>query len=214
MSSNKNLLARRQAAIPRGICDQHGIVLIADEVQSGFARTGQMFGIQNSGIAPDLVTIAKSLAGGFPLSGVMGRAALMDTVEPGGLGGTYAGNPAACAAALAVLDVIADENLIERANVLGERARARLATACKEGRIAAVRGPGAMVAFDVVTARGQPDADGAKRITAAAFEAGLILLTCGIHGNTIRLLFPLVISDALFAEALDMLEQSLAASSG
>jgi 4-aminobutyrate aminotransferase/(S)-3-amino-2-methylpropionate transaminase len=171
-----------------------------------------MFGIQGSGVEPDLVTVAKSLAGGFPLSGVIGRAALMDTVEPGGLGGTYAGNPVACAAALAVLDVIAAENLVERANVLGERARARLVTLRNQhqpARIASIRGPGAMIAFDVVTPAGLPDAARAKRITAAALQEGLILLTCGVHGNTIRLLFPLIIPDALFSEALGMLERAV-----
>ena len=105
----------------RRICDQHGILLIADEVQTGFARTGKMFGIEHSGVEPDLITMAKSLAGGFPLSGVIGRAAIMDAAEPGGLGGTYAGSPIACAAALAVLDVIAEEKLIERANTIGAR---------------------------------------------------------------------------------------------
>ena len=111
----------------RKICDEHGILLIADEVQTGFARTGKMFGIENSGVEPDLITIAKSLAGGFPLSGVVGRAAIMDAPDPGGLGGTYAGNPVACAAALAVLDVIAEEKLIERANTLGDRIKGDLA---------------------------------------------------------------------------------------
>jgi 4-aminobutyrate aminotransferase/(S)-3-amino-2-methylpropionate transaminase len=195
----------------RSVCDRHGIVFIADEVQSGFARTGRMFGIEHSGVEPDLVTIAKSLAGGFPLSGVIGRARLMDAVEPGGLGGTYAGSPVACAAALAVLNVIADERLIDRANLLGQRAVNRLTTLKDRFKplITSIRGPGAMIAFDVVTPDGAPDAQSTKKITAAALREGLVLLSCGVNGNTIRLLFPLVISDALFAEALDKLERAL-----
>lgn len=196
----------------RAVCDRHGILLIADEVQSGFARTGRMFGIQNSGVEPDLVTVAKSLGAGFPLSGVIGRASLMDAVEPGGLGGTYAGNPVACAAALAVLDVIADERLPERANVLGARAVSQLKVWSDRHNppvITSIRGPGAMIAFDVVTSDGSPDPQGAKRITAAALAEGLILITCGIHGNTIRLLFPLVIPDELFSEALQKLERAI-----
>jgi 4-aminobutyrate aminotransferase/(S)-3-amino-2-methylpropionate transaminase len=195
----------------RSVCDRHGIVFIADEVQSGFARTGRMFGIEHSGVEPDLVTIAKSLAGGFPLSGVIGRARLMDAVEPGGLGGTYAGSPVACAAALAVLNVIADERLIDRANLLGQRAVNRLTTLKDRFKplITSIRGPGAMIAFDVVTPDGAPDAQTTKKITAAALREGLVLLSCGVNGNTIRLLFPLVISDALFAEALDKLERAL-----
>jgi 4-aminobutyrate aminotransferase/(S)-3-amino-2-methylpropionate transaminase len=198
----------------RRTCDEHGIVLIADEVQSGFARTGRMFGIEHSGVQPDLVTVAKSLAAGLPLSGVIGRAELMDAVEPGGLGGTYAGSPLACAAALAVLDVITAERLVERAAQLGSRATARLKTisACSSPpRIAAIRGPGAMIAFDVVTQSGAPDAESARNVTAEALRRGLVLLTCGVAGNTIRLLFPLVISDALFDEGLKILEDVLVA---
>jgi 4-aminobutyrate aminotransferase / (S)-3-amino-2-methylpropionate transaminase / 5-aminovalerate transaminase len=195
----------------REVCNRHGILLIADEVQSGFARTGRMFGIENSGVEPDLVTVAKSIAGGLPLSGVIGRAPLMDAVEPGGLGGTYAGNPVACAAALAVLDVIADERLIERANVLGKRAVTHLTSLQNRFKplMTSLRGPGAMIAFDVVTADGAPNPETTKKITAAALREGLVLLSCGVYGNTIRLLFPLVISDALFAEALDKLERAL-----
>jgi 4-aminobutyrate aminotransferase/(S)-3-amino-2-methylpropionate transaminase len=199
----------------RRVCDRHGIVLIADEVQSGMARTGKMFAIQHSGVEPDLVTVAKSIGAGFPLSAVVGRAPLMDVVEPGGLGGTYAGNPIACSAALAVLEVIAEEHLIERANVLGERATRRLAALQNRRRpfyITSLRGPGAMIAFDVVTSDGAPDARGAKDVTAAALRAGLVLLTCGLHGNTIRLLFPLVISDELFTQGLDTLEHVLTSS--
>jgi 4-aminobutyrate aminotransferase/(S)-3-amino-2-methylpropionate transaminase len=200
----------------RGICDQHGIVLIADEVQTGFARTGKMFGIEHSGIEPDLITVAKSLAGGFPLSGVIGRAAIMEAAEPGGLGGTYAGNPIACAAALAVFDVIAEERLIERANAIGERIKGRIGAIAKRNDIvpiAAIRGPGAMVAFDIVTEIGgdTPDAAATKRVTQAALDSGLVLLSCGVHGNTIRILNPLTISDALLEEGLDRLEDALKA---
>jgi 4-aminobutyrate aminotransferase/(S)-3-amino-2-methylpropionate transaminase len=200
----------------RRICDQHGIVLIADEVQTGFARTGKMFGIENSGVEPDLITIAKSLAGGFPLSGVVGRAAIMDAAEPGGLGGTYAGSPIACAAALAVLDVIAEEKLIERANTIGARIKGALAKSAQRNdtvAIASIRGPGAMVAFDIVKRRGtaEPDADATKKVTTAALSEGLILLSCGVNANTVRILNPLTISDALLDEGLAMLERALIA---
>ncbi len=198
----------------REICDEHGIMLIADEIQTGFARTGKMFGIEHSGVAPDMMTVAKSMAGGFPLSGVIGRADVMEAAEPGGLGGTYAGNPLACTAALAVLDVISEEKLIDRANVLGSRIKARLEAIQKRNDtvpIAAIRGPGAMVAFDVVTGSGsdEPDAAATKRVTQAALEAGLVLLSCGVHGNTIRILNPLTISDDVFEEGLVLLEGAL-----
>ncbi len=200
----------------RAVCDKHGILLIADEVQTGFARTGKMFGIELSGVEPDMITIAKSLAGGFPLSGVIGKAAIMDAPDPGGLGGTYAGSPIACAAALAVLDVIAEERLIERANAIGEKLRSALegfSTRNDTVPIAAIRGPGAMVAFDVVKARGtgEPDAEATKRVTQAALAEGLILISCGVHANTIRLLNPLTISDALLDEGLAKLGKALAA---
>ncbi|MGB7410470.1 MAG: 4-aminobutyrate--2-oxoglutarate transaminase, partial [Sphingopyxis granuli] len=154
----------------RRICDEHGILLIADEVQTGFARTGRMFGIEHGGVEPDLMTVAKSLAGGFPLSGVIGRADIMDAAQPGGLGGTYAGSPVACAAALAVLDVIEEEGLIARANAIGDRLRTTLAAFAARNDllpIGHVRGPGAMVAFDLLAARGgdEPDGAAAKRVT-------------------------------------------------
>jgi 4-aminobutyrate aminotransferase / (S)-3-amino-2-methylpropionate transaminase / 5-aminovalerate transaminase len=196
----------------REVCDTHGIVLIADEVQTGFARTGKMFGIEHSGVEPDLVTIAKSLAGGFPLSGVVGRAAIMDAAEPGGLGGTYAGSPMACAAALAVLDVIVEEGLLARADAIGATIHAtleKLALRNEGVTIAAIRGPGAMIAFDIVTTSGEPDAAATKRVIHAALGDGLILLSCGIHGNTIRILNPLTISDALLQEGLDKLGRAL-----
>ncbi len=198
----------------RRLCDEHGILLIDDEVQAGFARTGRMWGIEHSGVAPDLVTSAKSLGGGFPLSAVIGRAEVMDAAEPGGLGGTYAGSPVACAAAHAVLDVIAEEGLIARANLLGARIRAAVERAAARNDVvplAALRGPGAMIGFDIVKARGghEPDAEAAKRVTVAAIREGLILLTCGIYANTIRVLVPLTVEDGVLEEGLAKLETAL-----
>ncbi|WP_287999414.1 4-aminobutyrate--2-oxoglutarate transaminase [Acidiphilium sp.] len=199
----------------REICDRHGILLIVDEVQTGFGRTGKMFGIEHSGVKPDLMTIAKSLAGGFPLSGVIGRAAVMDAPEPGGLGGTYAGNPLACAAALAVLDVIRDENLVERANAIGATMKGRLERIASRNDVApitAIRGPGAMIAFDIVRQRGsyEPDPDTTKQVIARAREHGLIVISCGVYGNAIRLLVPLTVSDTVLGEGMDALEAALA----
>ncbi|MBB6255378.1 4-aminobutyrate--2-oxoglutarate transaminase [Nitrospirillum iridis] len=199
----------------RRLCDAHGILLIADEVQAGFGRTGRMFGIEHTGVEPDLVTIAKSLAGGFPLSGVIGRAAIMDTVAPGGMGGTYGGNPVACAAALAVLDVIQDDGLLARADALGGRIKARLETLRNRNDIlpiGAIRGPGAMVAFEIFKERGgvDPDPDATRQVTARALELGLILLSCGVHGNVIRILAPLTIPDAQLDAGLNILAQALA----
>jgi 4-aminobutyrate aminotransferase/(S)-3-amino-2-methylpropionate transaminase len=200
----------------RKICDQHGILLIADEVQSGFARTGRMFGIEHSGVEPDLVTVAKSLAGGFPLSGVIGRDMIMQAAEPGGLGGTYAGSPIACAAALAVLDVIADEKLMDRATVIGTRIKERLVTMQHRNDtlpIGAIRGPGAMVGFEIFKDRGgtEPDADATKRVTTRAMQEGLILLSCGVFSNVIRVLVPLTVEDAVLEDGLAKLERALAA---
>ena len=200
----------------RRVCDRHGILLIADEVQSGFARTGKMFGIEHSGVQPDLVTVAKSLAGGFPLSGVIGREHVMQAAEPGGLGGTYAGNPIACAAALAVLDIIADEGLLARAEAIGTRIKQRLATLAQRNDtlpIGAIRGPGAMIGFEVFRDRGgtEPDAEATKRVTSAALEQGLVLLSCGVFGNTIRVLVPLTVEDEVLDEGLHMLETALRA---
>ena len=198
----------------RAICDQHGIVLIADEVQTGFARTGRMFAIEHSGVEPDLVAVAKALGGGFPISGVIGREAIMDAVEPGGLGGTYAGPPIACAAALAVLDIIAEEELCARAEAIGERIRGRLSALAGRNDLvpmANLRGPGAMVAFDIVRPDGSaaPDGAGAKAVTVRALEQGLLILTAGMHGETLRLLPPLTMSDAVLDEGLDLLEAAL-----
>lgn len=200
----------------RQICDKNGILLIADEVQTGFARTGKLFAISHSGVEPDLVTMAKSLAGGFPLSGVLGRAAVMDAVDPGGLGGTYAGNPLACAAALAVLDVIEEEKLCERAVAAGALLTARLRAL--EGRndlapIAHVRALGAMAAFDIVKDRAsmEPDKEKAAAVARKALDLGLILLTCGTSGNVVRILAPLTASDTILNEGLDLLTAALAA---
>lgn len=200
----------------RKLCDQHGILLVVDEVQTGFARTGKMFGIEHSAVKPDIITVAKSLAGGFPLSGVIGRADIMDAAEPGGLGGTYAGSPIACAAALAVLDVIEEEKLIDRANIIGSKMKSRLEAIARRNNtvpISEIRGPGAMVAFDVVKTRGtdEPDPDTTKKVLAKAREQGLILLSCGVYGNAIRLLVPLTASDEVLDEGLDVLEQALTA---
>lgn len=195
----------------RALCDAHGIVLIADEVQSGFARTGKLFAMQHHGVEPDLITLAKSLAGGMPLSAVSGRAALMDAPAPGGLGGTYAGNPLAVASAHAVLDVIEDERLCERSAALGGKLVARLLKAKEtNGAIAEVRGQGSMVAIELRDpATGAPDAEAVRRIQARALEHGLLLLSCGMYGNVIRFLYPLTIPEALFDRALDIIDGAL-----
>ncbi|OWV80674.1 4-aminobutyrate aminotransferase [Rhizobium sp. R635] len=195
----------------RELCDQHGILLIADEVQTGFARTGRMFAMDHHEVAADLTTMAKSLAGGFPLAAVTGRAEIMDAPGPGGLGGTYGGNPLGIAAAHAVLDVIADEDLCNRANQLGARLKQRLESLReKVPEIADIRGPGFMnaVEFNDRTT-GLPSAEFANRVRLAALDKGLILLTCGIHGNVIRFLAPITIQDEVLGEALDILEASM-----
>ncbi|MDW3118834.1 4-aminobutyrate--2-oxoglutarate transaminase [Roseovarius pacificus] len=198
----------------RRICDDHGIVLIADEVQAGMARTGKLFAFEHAGVAADLVTMAKGLAGGFPLSAVTGRADIVDAAPVGGIGGTYAGNPLAVAAANAVLDVIADENLCARADEIGDRITARLtALADRQGMepIGDVRGLGAMLAFELVTDRDSraPDAALTQAIVAEAEQRGLILLPCGTRGNVIRLLPPLTTPMDQVDEALDIIEASV-----
>jgi 4-aminobutyrate aminotransferase len=195
----------------RQLCDEHGIVLIADEIQTGFARTGKMFAMEHHAVAADLVTMAKSLAGGLPLSAVCGRSDIMDAPGPGGLGGTYGGTPLAIAAAHAVLDVIDDERLCTRAEQLGARLSERLrALAATVPQIAEVRGVGAMVAVEFRDpASGQADAAFTRKVQAHALANGLLLLSCGVYGNVIRFLFPLTISDALLEEALGVLEQAL-----
>jgi 4-aminobutyrate aminotransferase / (S)-3-amino-2-methylpropionate transaminase / 5-aminovalerate transaminase len=198
----------------RQLCDQHGILLIADEVQTGFARTGKLFAIEHAGIEPDLITVAKSLAGGFPLSGVIGKAEIMDGPAPGGLGGTYAGSPISCAAALAVLDVIEEEHLCVRANSIGAQIKQRLNALTGKGYtcVGDVRGLGAMVALELVKEGdvSRPDPDLTKALVAKAAANGLIILSCGTRSNVIRFLVPLTASDAIVAEGLDVLERSLA----
>lgn len=196
----------------RALCDQHGIVMIADEVQTGYGRTGKMFAMEHFGVSPDLMTMAKSMGGGTTLSAVAGRAAIMDAPSPGGLGGTYAGNPLAVAAAHAVLDVMAEEGLCDRARILGERLHVRLLAAkAKNPCIGDVRALGAMVACDLVNPdTGAPDADMAKKVQQAALKQGLLLLTCGVYGNVLRFLFPLTIEDLVFDEALAILDGALA----
>jgi 4-aminobutyrate aminotransferase len=195
----------------RKLCNEHGILLIADEVQTGFARTGKLFAMHHYDVVPDLMTMAKSLAGGMPLSGVVGRADVMDAAAPGGLGGTYAGNPLALAAAHAVLDIIDEENLCDRATVLGNRIKAKLAALQSEvPQIAEVRGPGGMVAVEFCKAGGsEPDVDFTKRVQARALERGLLLLVCGVYSNVVRFLFPLTIQDAVFDEAMAILEAAI-----
>jgi 4-aminobutyrate aminotransferase / (S)-3-amino-2-methylpropionate transaminase / 5-aminovalerate transaminase len=196
----------------RALCDQKGILLIADEIQTGAGRTGTWFAIEQSGIAPDLITMAKSMAGGFPISAVVGRAEVMDAPAPGGLGGTYAGSPLGCAAALAVLKIFDKENLLERSRVMGQRITNRLqALEAQKPVIAQVRGLGAMVAFELCKNGDvhQPDADLTKRLCTEATKLGLILLSCGTYGNVVRILVPLTASDAIVDEGLDMLEAAL-----
>ena len=196
----------------RALCDEHGILLIADEVQTGFARTGKMFAMEHYGVSPDIMTMAKSMAGGTTLSAVVGRAEVMDAPNPGGLGGTYAGNPLAVAAAHAVLDVMAEEKLCDRAAMLGERLTARLHKAkAKNKRMGDIRALGAMVACEMVNPdTGAPDADLTKQVQQAALKKGLLLLTCGVYGNVIRFLFPLTIEDEVFEEAMVILDSVLA----
>ncbi|MEQ5842273.1 4-aminobutyrate--2-oxoglutarate transaminase [Paraburkholderia acidicola] len=195
----------------RKLCNEHGILLIADEVQTGFARTGKLFAMHHYDVVPDLMTMAKSLAGGMPLSGVVGRAEIMDAAAPGGLGGTYAGNPLAVASAHAVLDIIDEEKLCERAVKLGDRVKATLnALQHDVPQIAEVRGPGAMIAVEFCKPGGhEPDAEFTKRVQTRALERGLLLLVCGVYSNVVRFLFPLTIQDTVFDEALTILQEVL-----
>ncbi len=198
----------------RKICDEHGILLIADEIQTGFARTGRMFALDHAGVKADVVTLAKGLAGGLPLSAITGRADVMDAAQTGGLGGTYAGNPVACAAAHAVLDVIAEENLNERANAIGKI----ILDACRDLKkksnlncIGDIRGVGAMCAIELVKdeASGEPSPQLTSTLLKVANEKGLILLSCGVSGNVIRFLVPLTASDALVREGMEVFAASL-----
>ena len=193
------------------VCNKHGIVLVADEVQSGFARTGKMFAMNHYDVDADLIVMAKSLAGGMPLSAVTGRAEMMDAPPVGGLGGTYAGNPLAVAAAHAVLDVITEENLCERSRDLGARLTEMLLGTKKiQPRIAEVRGLGSMIAVEFMNPGTQiADTEFTKLVQARSLERGLILLTCGLYGNVIRFLYPLTIEDAVFEEGLEILRTSM-----
>lgn len=199
----------------RAICDEHGILLIADEIQAGFARTGTWFAIEHSGVVPDMITVAKSMAGGYPIAGVIGRADVMDAMDPGGLGGTYGGNPVACAAALAAIDAIEREGLLARSTALGETFRARFAeigARVAPYRMWDIRGLGAMLAVEFVTdfETAKPDAALVKSICAHALKRGLILLGCGMHGNALRIMVPLTASDEIIEEGLAIFEAALA----
>ncbi|WP_119273329.1 4-aminobutyrate--2-oxoglutarate transaminase [Taklimakanibacter deserti] len=203
----------------RRICDEHGILLIADEIQTGFGRTGKMFAMEHSGVNADIVTMAKGLGGGFPIAAITGRADLMDKIPAGGVGSTFAGNPLACAAAHAVLDVIEKEKLVERAQEIGKRIKARLepwANGNEFPTIGEVRGLGAMVAIEFVTDRATraPAADLAKAVTKIALDSGLLVLNCGIRGNGVRLLPPLTIPFDLLDEGLDRLEAAIRQAQG
>jgi len=196
----------------RQLCNDHGILLIADEVQSGVARTGKFFAMEHFDVHADLITVAKSIGGGLPLSGVIGRAEVMDAPAAGGLGGTYGGNPVACAAALAVIDAIESEHLLARSQQLGDQFKTRLQELARETAlgIGEIRGLGGMVAFELVQpGTHTPDPDRTKALTARAADLGLILLSCGVYANTIRVLVPITIEDPIFAEALDLLAQAL-----
>lgn len=197
----------------RDITARHGIVFIADEVQSGFGRTGRMFAIEHSGVQPDLITVAKSMAGGLPLSGVVGRAEIMDAPAPGGLGGTYAGNPLACAAGLAVMDAFEQDGLLAQGERLGARLRDHfLDLQSRYEQIGDVRGLGAMLAIEIVTDRDSktPDADAVTRMLNHAFANGLLLLRAGLYSNVVRVLVPLTIDDGLLGRALGIFDAALA----
>ena len=202
----------------RALCDEHGILLIADEVQSGFARTGKLYAMEHFDVKADLITTAKSLAGGMPLSGVIGRAEVIDAPAAGGLGGTYGGNPVACAAALGVLEVIDSENILQRSTELGTQLAAFVNTLAKEPALGTgeVRHLGAMFAFELIKpgTANTPDADAAKALTAKAAELGLILLSCGVYANSIRVLVPITIEPDILQEALAILEKALRAVRG
>jgi 4-aminobutyrate aminotransferase / (S)-3-amino-2-methylpropionate transaminase / 5-aminovalerate transaminase len=193
----------------RAECDEHGIVLIADEVQTGFCRTGPLFAMEHYDVEPDLITVAKSIGAGLPLSGVIGRAPIMDAPGDGAIGGTYVGNPVALAAAHAVLDVIEEERLAERSAQIGETIRARMESwRDRFDAVTDVRGLGAMLAIEL-RRNGQPDADLATAVAEAAMRRGLLILKAGIHGNCLRVLVPLVISEAELDEALGVWEEAL-----
>ena len=197
----------------RKLCDEHGIVMVADEVQTGFARTGTMFAMEGYGVAADITTMAKGLAGGLPLAALTGKASLMDAAHTGSLGGTYGGNPLGIAAANAVLDVIEEENLCARANELGSRLKQKLESIrATTPEIVDIRGPGFMVGVEFANpASHEPDPAFTTRVRLEAQKRGLILLTCGVYGNVVRFLAPITIPDAHFKEAMAILEDAVAA---
>jgi len=198
----------------RRICDEHGILLIGDEIQTGFGRSGRMFAIEHAGIAADLVTMAKGLGGGFPIAGVTGRADIMEKIPAGGVGGTYAGNPLSCAAALAVLDIIKEESLVARANEIGRRLRGaldRISLSNSLPCVGEVRGLGSMIALELARDRnpGAPWPELTRSITTKAAQRGLVLLTCGVYGNVIRFLPPLTVPFDILEEGVLILETSM-----
>ncbi len=196
----------------KAICEKYGILLVVDEVQSGMGRTGKIFAIDHWGIAPDIITSAKSLAGGMPLGAVTGRAELMNLPHIGGLGGTYSGNPLSCRAALAVLEILIEDGLLKQAELLGDRLQQRFVALQKKHEIIGeVRGKGPMLALELVRDREtrEPAGDEAKKLTKLCFDKGLVILSCGSHGNVIRFLMPLVISDEQLERGLAILEESL-----
>ena len=195
----------------RAVCDEHGIVMIADEIQTGFGRTGKFFASEYAGIEADITTVAKGVAGGYPLAAVVGKAEIMDAPLPGGLGGTYAGSPVGCAAALAVIDIMREDGLVERANEIGARFRSRLETLAAKhpntiGEIRCDRG--AMMAVELVEdgSMEKPAASLTGAVVADAYKIGLVLLSCGVNGNVIRFLPALTITDELIDEGFDILE--------
>jgi 4-aminobutyrate aminotransferase-like enzyme len=196
----------------REVCDRHGILYVDDEVQSGVGRTGRVWAIEHYGVAPDLLVAGKSLGGGLPLASVTGRAEIMDVVEPGGLGGTFGGNPLACAAATAVLDEVASDGFLARADEIGRALRTALeGIAERVPAVGEVRGLGPMLALELVEDRTtrRPAAGLARATTEAARERGLVLLSCGFYGNVVRVLVPLVVDDDDLARGLEILEESL-----
>ncbi|MBU5616250.1 4-aminobutyrate--2-oxoglutarate transaminase [Psychrobacter sp. TAE2020] len=194
----------------RAICDEHGIVLIFDEVQCGFARTGTLFATEQLGVEPDLMTCAKSLAGGYPISAVIGRKDIMDAPQTGGLGGTYSGNPLACVAALAVMEVIEEENLLARSIEIGDKIAAFL-TDMQLSKIGHIRHKGAMLAFELIDSEGNPDAAATAELKVKSFEHGLLLASCGMHGNAIRIMVPLTVEEEVLQEGLDIIKTLLTA---
>ena len=201
----------------RALADKHGILLIADEIQTGVARTGKMFAMEHFGVVPDIITMAKGLGGGFPIAAIIGRADIMDALSPGGLGSTYAGSPVACAAALAVLDVVESEHLCERSAEIGEHMRSRLRDLSKRQKcIGDVRGLGAMVALELFHDgdHARPAPELVKAVVAEALKHGLLLLSCGVYGNVLRLMVPLTIEQAVLDEGLDILTASIEAAAG